>query len=179
MADAASGNARIARNYFAQAGEDLFPDRAPAPPDCPVHLAEFEIVESAYANRRRAGRAGARGGIVNFGPFGWRLWSSIPLLAMAYRRRGRADLAQELTDDPMGFARAHWLGRHPRLRWLAYSDGDMLGPGRVLRLWVPVLRPVQVQRQVPGLLVVPAGLLVVEHVLIHVLVVGHEETTNV
>lgn len=61
---------------------------------------------------------------------------------MAYRRRGRADLAQELTDDPMGFARAHWLGRHPRLRWLAYSDGDMLGPGRVLRLWVPVLRPV-------------------------------------
>ncbi|MCF3974417.1 glycosyltransferase [Paracoccus salsus] len=142
MDEAASGNGRIAKAYFGLKAEDLFPERAVPPPPCPVYLDEFELAEAAYAarNLRRNQRPGA---IVNYGPFGWRLWSSVPLLAMTYRRRGRADLAASLVANPAAFAREHWAGRHPRLRWLAYSTSSPLGPrGMLPRVWLPLLKPV-------------------------------------
>lgn len=147
MQAARAGNDRIARDYFGVPGDQLFPQRAAAPADCPVHLAEFEIVESAYGNRRKPRPGGSRSrGIVNFGVFGWRLWSSVPLLAMVYRQRGRPDLANQLRANPKAFADQHWVGRHPRLRWLAYSNSSTLGPRQVLRFWIRLLQPL-VQRR--------------------------------
>ncbi|PHP26819.1 capsular polysaccharide export protein, LipB/KpsS family [Limimaricola cinnabarinus] len=146
MAQAAPGNDRIAKDYFGlESGETLFPPRAEPPADCPVHLAEFDIVETAYLARKKARRSRERR-IVNYGLFSWRLWSSVPLLATIYRRRGRSDLARELQKHPVGFAQAHWLGRHPVLCWLAYSPANTLGPRQVLRLWIPVLKPLVHQR---------------------------------
>ena len=146
MAQAAPGNNRIARDYFGlPSGEALFPPRAKPPADCPVHLAEFDIVETAYAARKRGPSDAARN-IVNYGMFSWRLWSSIPLLASIYRHRGRPDLARELRTDPLGFAQTHWLGRHPKLCWLAYSRANTLGPRQILRVWIPVLKPLVQKR---------------------------------
>lgn len=139
MTTAQAGNDRIARDYFGLRGDELFPPRSPAPEECSLHLAEFGIVEAAYAEmnpqRKSAGQ------LVNYGVFSWRLWSSGPLLALMYRCRGRPDLAKKLLENPADFARTHWLGRHPKLRWLAYSKGGTMGPRRILRFWVPVLKP--------------------------------------
>jgi glycosyltransferase involved in cell wall biosynthesis len=140
MVAAATGNARIARDYFGLSADELFPPRAAPPPDCPVHLAEFEIVEAAYADTQLK-PASKDGELINYGLFSWRLWSSVPLLALAYRKRGRPDLAADLLDDPEAFAKMHWSGRHPKLRWLAYSKASTLGPRQMLRLWVPLLTP--------------------------------------
>ncbi|WP_223275032.1 glycosyltransferase [Tateyamaria sp. syn59] len=141
MMTAAPGNDRIARDYFGlSGGRDLFPPRAEQPEDCPVYLPEFDIVESAYASRGR-GRNTSASTIVNYGLFSWRLWSSIPLLTLMYRRKGRADLARELQRDPNSFSRNHWLGRRPVLRWLAYSRTSTLGPHQILRVWIPALEP--------------------------------------
>ena len=146
MEAAAAGNGRIARDYFDLKAEDLFPGRDAPPPSCPVYLEEFQLAEAAYAKCRsatkKAKRRGKSKGIVNYGPFGWRLWSSVPVLALVYRRRGRDDLASSLAENPAAFAREHWAGRHPKLRWLAYSSASPLGPRRMLRAWLPVLEPV-------------------------------------
>lgn len=146
MEVAAAGNSRIARDYFDLEAEDLFPARDAPPPSCPIYLEEFQLAEAAYAQcipaAFKAGRKSRSRRIVNYGPFGWRLWSSVPLLAMAYRRRGRDDLASSLVENPAAFAREHWAGRHPRLRWLAYSKASPLGPRRMLRAWLPFLKPV-------------------------------------
>lgn len=145
----APGNNRLAREYFGVETGDLFPPRASAPEECAIYMNEFTIAETAYANRKKApakGPAKAKDAnaplaIVNYGVFGWRLWLSVPLMSKAYRLRGRGDLATELSADPARFAQEHWLGRHPKLRWLAYSKGSVLGPGKVLRVWVPLIAP--------------------------------------
>lgn len=140
MDRAAAGNAWIAREFFATTGDMLFPPRAAAPADCAVHLAEFRIVDAAY---RMAGsgkdRKEADTDIVNYGLFAWRRWSTIPALAAAYRHRGRSDLAKALSSNPVEFARQHWVGRHPRLRWLAYSTSNPMGPHEIFRHWTPLV----------------------------------------
>lgn len=57
MAAASAGNARIARDYFGVEEVDLFPPRAAPPPECPLYLEEFDIVEQCYDSfRKRANR---------------------------------------------------------------------------------------------------------------------------
>lgn len=132
MAKAAAGNSRIARDYFGFSHESLFPPRATPPAECPLHLAEFEIVEAAYAEAVKQPKPGTRS-LVNYGPFKWRLWSSVPLLARIYRMRGRPDLANDLSANPATFASAHWSGRHPKLHWLACSTASPRRSGQILR----------------------------------------------
>ncbi|SNT75052.1 glycosyltransferase [Paracoccus seriniphilus] len=147
MAAASAGNARIARDYFGVEEVDLFPPRAAPPPECPLYLEEFDIVEQCYDSFRKKSKPSATGRpLVNYGIFGWRLWSSVPLLAAVYRHRGRPDLAEELLSNPAEFARNNWSGRHPKLRWLAYSKGSTMGPRKALRFWVPMLKPLVRQR---------------------------------
>ncbi|WP_022708562.1 glycosyltransferase [Paracoccus zeaxanthinifaciens] len=146
MEAAAAGNGRIARDYFDSEAIDLFPRREAPPPSCPIYLEEFQLAEAAYAESTTAAKkAKAKKKlkrIVNYGPFGWRLWSSVPMMALVYRRRGRNDLASSLTENPAAFAREHWEGRHSRLCWLAYSKASPLGPQNMLRVWLPILEPV-------------------------------------
>ncbi|MDB6179393.1 glycosyltransferase [Paracoccus sp. Z330] len=147
MQTAATGNERIAREYFNLTDAELFPARAAPPLQCPLHLEELEIVDQAYEGVRRRFKAERSvRPLENYGVFGWRLWSSVPLLATVYRHRGRPDLAQELLADPAEFARNNWAGRHPKLRWLAYSKGSTMGPRQALRIWVPLLKPLVRQR---------------------------------
>lgn len=142
MASAAVGNARIAQEYFGLTASDLFPPRSAPPPDCPLHLAEFQIVEMAYAEINVQEKAVASSPqLVNYGIFSWRLWSSVPLLAAIYRHRGRPDLASELLANPAEFARTHWTDRQPKLLWLAYSTSSIMGPRQILRMWLPLLTP--------------------------------------
>ncbi|MEO1952774.1 glycosyltransferase [Thioclava sp.] len=142
MDRAAVGNDWIAREFFATTGDMLFPPRAEAPADCAVHLAEFRIVDAAYAMIGSGkGRTEAKSDIVNYGLFSWRRWSAIPALTAVYRYRGRPDLAKALSSNPVEFARQHWAGRHPRLRWLAYSTANPLGPREILRHWTPLVVP--------------------------------------
>lgn len=138
MDTAALGNGRIARAYFSLDADSLFPPRATPPAECPLHLAEFSIVEAAYAEATQQPRTVTRGR-VNYGSFNWRLWSSVPLLAKIYRMRGRPDLANDLSADPAAFAHAHWTGRHPKLRWLAYSAAKPLGSRQIMRKYLPAL----------------------------------------
>ncbi|MBK4218124.1 glycosyltransferase [Paracoccus caeni] len=146
MATAAASNDRLAQDYFGLQGDELFPPRSAPPPECTLHMAELDIVEAAYAEskpREKFSNDSSPSGrkLVNYGIFAWRLWISVPLLALMYRRRGRPDLAEQLQSNPADFARSHWVGRHPQLRWLAYSKGGTLGPRRILRVWLPVLKP--------------------------------------
>ncbi|TGN62162.1 glycosyltransferase [Paracoccus liaowanqingii] len=141
MDRAASGNGRIARDYFGLDADSLFPPRAQPPAECPLHLAEFRIVETAYADAVQQHSKPNTRRLANYGPLNWRLWSSIPLLAKAYRLRGRPDLANDLRSDPTAFARAHWTGRHPKLRWLAYSTAEPGGPRRILKTYLRGLAP--------------------------------------
>ena len=133
---AALGNDRIARNYFGLDADSLFPCRASPPLECPLHLAEFRIVETSYSEAVKQPNSKARD-LINYGLFKWRLWSSVPLLVRIYRMRGRPDLANYLNNDPAGFARAHWIGRHPKLRWLAYSTAKPIDLRSILRGYFP------------------------------------------
>ncbi|ULB12051.1 glycosyltransferase (plasmid) [Cereibacter azotoformans] len=140
MASVTDGNERIARGYFGLTAANLFPPRTVPPLETSLYLAEFEIVESAYAEavHKTRKRPHPRQ-LINYGVFSWRLWFSVPLLVQIYRMRGRPDLAIQLKSDPAKFARKHWALRHPKLRWLVYATGSTLGPGRVLRVWLPLL----------------------------------------
>ncbi|WP_323010882.1 glycosyltransferase [Paracoccus sp. (in: a-proteobacteria)] len=139
------GNDRIARDYFSLRARELFPSRSASPKECSLHLVEFDIVEAAYAEvksrSKTRGRYSTGQRLVNYGVFSWRLWSSVPLFATVYRFRGRPDLAKELRRNPAEFARSHWNLRRPILRWLTYSKSDVLGPKKILRVWLPVLTP--------------------------------------
>jgi capsular polysaccharide export protein len=143
MAAAAAGNDRLAADYHGLLGADLFPPRIQAPPDCPVYRAEIALIEAAYESVlvRKEAIGRTRETLVNYGLASWRLWLSVPLLAVIYRHQGRRDLADELSADPAGFAKQHWATRHPHLRWLAVSNASTLGPRQLLRIWLPLLRP--------------------------------------
>lgn len=143
METAQAGNERIAREFFGLEVDQLFPARSRSAVACAVFQEEFDIVEAAYeAVQTEAPRDRSGGMIVNYGVFSWRRWSAVPMISAAYRYRGRPDLAKDVQADPADFARRHWLGRRSRLRWLAYSDASTLGPGQVLKVWLPMLTPV-------------------------------------